>query len=41
MQFFVDSGIWIAAFNKKDRHHRAASKIIRHLLDEQIDNIYF
>ena len=40
MQFFVDSGIRIAAFNKKDKHHKAASKIIQHLLDEQIDKVY-
>ena len=40
MQFFVDSRVWIAAFNKKDKHHTAASKIIQHLLDEQIDKVY-
>jgi len=40
MLFFVDSGVWIAAFNKKDKHHKAASKIINQLLDEQIDKAY-
>lgn len=40
MQFFIDSGVWIAAFNKKDKHHTAAGKIIHHLLDEQIDKVY-
>lgn len=40
MAFFVDSGVWIAAFNKKDEHHKAASKIIRQLLQEQIRKIF-
>ncbi len=40
MLFFVDSGVWIAAFNKKDKHHKAASKIINQLLDDQIDKAY-
>ncbi len=40
MRFFVDSGVWIGAFNKKDKHHKVASKIIRYLLDEEIDKVY-
>jgi len=40
MRFFVDSGVWIGAFNKKDKHHKVASKIIRHLLDDLSDKAY-
>ncbi|MHA1745163.1 MAG: type II toxin-antitoxin system VapC family toxin [Promethearchaeota archaeon] len=40
MSFFVDSGVWIAAFNKKDEHHSVASKIIPHILQEQFEKVY-
>ena len=40
MSFFIDSGVWIAAFNKKDEHHAVASKIISHLLQDQSRKVY-
>ncbi|HMF34804.1 MAG TPA: PIN domain-containing protein [Candidatus Lokiarchaeia archaeon] len=36
MTYFIDSGVWIAAYNQKDLHHEAGSKIITALTNNQL-----
>ena len=38
MTAIVDSGVWIAAFNKKDVHHETAKKIITAIINGHIKN---
>ena len=40
MKFFIDSCIFIAAFNQKDIHHQAAKKILVAITTGKIKNIY-
>ncbi|MHA1522276.1 MAG: type II toxin-antitoxin system VapC family toxin, partial [Promethearchaeota archaeon] len=40
MKFFIDSGVLIAAFNKKDIHHQAANKIITAITQNKLKNVF-
>jgi len=40
MASFIDSGVWIAAFNSKDQYHKAGSKIIEALTEDTIKDVY-
>ncbi|HMF32638.1 MAG TPA: PIN domain-containing protein [Candidatus Lokiarchaeia archaeon] len=36
MTYFIDSGVWIAGYNKKDLHHEAGKKILTALANNQL-----
>lgn len=40
MANFIDSGVWIAAFNSKDQHNKEGKKIIEALIENR-RHIYF
>lgn len=37
MTYFIDSGVWIAAYNNKDLHYNAGKKIITALTNNQLE----
>ena len=39
--YFIDSGVFIGAFNKKDFYHDKASKIINSIINDEIQKCYF
>jgi predicted nucleic acid-binding protein len=40
MASFIDSGVWIAAFNSKDQYHKEGSKIIEALTENGIKDAH-
>lgn len=39
--YFVDSGVWIGAFNPKDAHHREAKPILKAITDGKLGKALF
>ncbi len=40
MANFIDSGVWIAAFNSKDKYHEVSSKIVKAITGNKLKNIF-